>query len=86
MKVEYTIPHSTKEKGPELGALDVGTIFSGAIKNYTGTFLRAYGVVVHLDNPRNTWDMSHFEFERVTNYQLLDGKFVVTGVKANGSS
>lgn len=41
--------------GVSVAAIAVGTVFAGDVNGVTSVFLRAYGVVVDLAKPMNTW-------------------------------
>ena len=51
-------------------SIPVGTTFTGTIGAYTGLFLKAaYGFLVYLDNPKQTWNEDCFT---VTDYRAVD--------------
>jgi len=54
--------------------IPVGTVFSGTIGDHTGLFLRAFDIIVLLDNPQKTWT----DNATVQNYRRHNAEIVVT--------
>lgn len=50
----------------KLHELPVGTVIAGSCDGKTGVFLVAYCVLVHLDNPKNTWSFTERSLHTVT--------------------
>lgn len=58
--------------------IPMGMVFRGRIGFEMGVFLRAYGVVVSLDRPSQTWTALHHKAD-VDGYEELHARLYVSG-------
>jgi hypothetical protein len=68
LKIVYPEPSAGETK--RLSEIPVGTVFTGALGMFRGTFLRTYSEVVLLNNSNHTWGISKFSV--VENYKEHD--------------
>lgn len=60
--------------------IPVGTVFSGSImESHNSVFLKGWGVVVDLEQPRRTWDELHNV--KVNGYREFNARLVIEGYK-----
>lgn len=76
MELKYAASAAGIEASIRAEEIPVGTIFRGTVAATTRVFLKAYGIILDLENPRATWSIEGIV---VKNYEPLEAHVIVTG-------